>query len=69
MVNSLEDRDSVFLWSRGNGLFLDQYNEDNASFWGKAQAGLLAAHYKRCRFPMLEVPQLCDKPTLYSAST
>lgn len=43
----LDDR-LCFLPELKSGLFTIQYMKDNVSFWGKGQAGLLMAHYKRC---------------------
>lgn len=43
-------------------LFTAQYNEDNVFLLDIYQAGLLAAHYKRFRFPKLGVNCYEAKP-------
>lgn len=69
IVNSFARQRKYLPTKQRSGLLTVQYNKDNVSLWYMAQAGLLAAPCKRCRFSMLDVLQLWCKPTIYSAST
>lgn len=61
MVNSLGRQREYLSIEQRSGLAIVQYKNDKVPCWGKAQAGFLAAHYKRCRFLSCEANPQCTQ--------